>query len=82
MDDLSNAIAILDELQDDPDVSKNIRVKIVSIKKDLEGASKDNFSLVVNKVLSDVEEISNDVNLHPFIRTRLWSLTSLLESLA
>ncbi|MFT4283045.1 MAG: UPF0147 family protein [Candidatus Woesearchaeota archaeon] len=82
MSDMDKAISILDDLQGDVDISKSVKVRIISIKNDLTSSSKDELSLVINKALSDIEELSFDVNLQPFIRDQLLYLTCVLEDLA
>ena len=82
MDDLNQVIELLDELQEDSSVSKNVKMKIQVMKEELQGSSNDNLSLVVNKILSDLEELSSDVNIPMFVRTQIWSVTSLLETLS
>ena len=82
MSELDQVIGLLEELQEDTSVSKNVKLKIQSMKEDLQAASEDTISLTVNKVLSDLEDISSDVNIPMFVRTQLWSVTSLLESLS
>jgi len=81
-EDLRQAIDILEELQEDSAVSKNIKQKVLSIKKDLTGCSVEEISLKVNKTLSELEDISGDVNLPMFVRTQIWQLTSILEKLS
>lgn len=80
-DNLKQAISIFVEMQQDSTVSKNVRLKISMMQKELESCSKDELSLVVNRVISELEEISGDMNLPMFVRTQIWSLTGLLEPL-
>ncbi|MFP4568066.1 MAG: UPF0147 family protein [Candidatus Woesearchaeota archaeon] len=82
MDELNQVLDLLEELQEDTSVSKNVKLKIQSMRQELKEASKDNLSLIVNKILSDLEELSSDVNIPMFVRTQIWSITSLLESLS
>lgn len=83
MDDtMEQIIYILKEMQDDDTVSKNMKNKVAEMQKDLENSKEDELSLKVNKILSDLEDISSDVNIPPFIRTQMWHLTSLLENLS
>ncbi|PIN81242.1 hypothetical protein COV13_01925 [Candidatus Woesearchaeota archaeon CG10_big_fil_rev_8_21_14_0_10_32_9] len=81
-EDLRQVLDILDELQEDGAVSKNIKQKVLGIKKDLTSCSGDEISLRVNKTLSELEDISGDVNLPMFVRTQIWQLTSILEKLS
>ena len=82
MDELNQVLDLLEELQEDTSVSKNVKLKIQAMRDELKASSKDNLSLVVNKILSDLEELSSDVNIPMFVRTQIWSVTSLLESLS
>ncbi len=81
MDNLKQAIDIFQELQQDSSVSKNIRAKVSAMQKELETCPEGELSLRVNKIMSELEEISNDMNLPMFIRTQIWSLTGILEQL-
>lgn len=82
MDELQQVFDMLDELQEDTSVSKNVKLKIQVMKQELQGSSKEDLSLVVNKILSDLEDLSGDVNIPMFVRTQIWSITSLLETLS
>ncbi len=82
MDELEQIIDMLDELQEESSVSKNVKMKLQSMKKELKDANKDNLSLAVNKILSDLEDLSGDINIPMFVRTQIWSITSLLETLS
>ena len=82
MSELDQVVELLEELQEDTSVSKNVKLKIQSMKEELQAANDSNMSLTVNKILSDLEDISSDVNIPMFVRTQLWSITSLLESLS
>ena len=81
MDNLKQALDIFQELQQDNTVSKNIRAKVSAMQKELETCPKEELSLCINKIMSELEEISNDMNLPMFIRTQIWSLTGILEQL-
>jgi uncharacterized protein (UPF0147 family) len=78
---LKQAIDILEEMQQDSSVSKNVRMKISAMQKDLQNSSKEELSLVVNRIISELEEVSGDMNLPMFVRTQIWSITGLLEPL-
>ena len=82
MDEKSQIINMLDELQEDTSVSKNVKTKIQAMKQELIDASEENLSLTVNKLLSDLEDLSSDVNIPMFVRTQIWSVTSMLETLS
>ncbi len=78
-DDFNYVIDIFEELQEDNTVSKNIKSKIATMKSELEKSKEDEISLTANKIIYELEELSNDVNLPAYVRTRLFSITSTLE---
>ena len=80
-DDLQEVIDYLEELQGDSTVPKNIKSKLKEMVSELKNNEKD-VSLKVNKCLSELDEICEDSNLQPFIRTQLWGIASMLEKLA
>lgn len=82
MDQKQQIIEILEDIEEDTSVSRNIKEKVSEMKNDLSKAKDDDLSLVVNKILSDLEELSNDVNVPDFVRTQLWHLSSMLETFA
>ena len=79
-DQMKEIIDLIQELQDDSTVPRNVKNKLQDMQTELSDESGD-LSLKVNKILSDVEEIANDINLPMFTRTQIWNLTSLLEGL-
>lgn len=81
-DNLKRAIDILGDLQEDNLVSRNIKQKVTVMRSELEKSNNQDLSLKINKMLSDLEEISADVNLPLFVRTQVWHLTSILEKMA
>lgn len=64
------------DLQDDFSIPKNVKCKLLDIDKCLKEAD----SLQLNRVLDVLDEISNDVNIQSYIRSRIWSLSTMLES--
>ncbi len=74
-------IHVLKELQEDNSVSKNIKQKVSAMQSELEGCSENDLSLTVNKILCDLEELSSDVNLPPFIRTQILHISGMLETI-
>lgn len=76
---IMNIIDLLRELQDDSTVPRNVKVKLQEMQTTLE-KEEGELSLRINKILADVEEIANDINLPMFVRTQIWNLTSMLES--
>lgn len=76
---LQEVIDAFSELEEDSSVPKNIKQKIVNIREELE--SEKDLSLKVNKSLNELDDISDDVNIPTYIRTQIWSLSSMLEQL-
>jgi len=75
--ELSTAKELLSELKEDNTVPRNVRGKIESMISNLNDESE--VQIKVSKVLSELEVISDDVNLQPYIRTQIWDVVSLLE---
>ena len=79
MDDkeIEDVIGILNELQEDITVPKNVRIKIEKI---INSLKEDTKPLIkINKALNDLDEIAADVNLQPYTRTQIWNVISALE---
>jgi uncharacterized protein len=72
-------ISALTALKNDEGVPKNVRSKIETIISHLHDDSE--LSLKVGKSLHNLDEISEDLNLPPFIRTQIWNISSMLEKL-
>ncbi len=77
---LEQVFEVMEDLQEDTTVSKNIRNKISLMQSELKDCRQDRLSLTINKILSDLEDLSSDVNIPPFVRTQFWHISSLLES--
>jgi len=79
MDDkeIEDVIGILNELQEDITVPKNVRIKIEKIIDSLKEDTK--LPIKINKALNDLDEIAADVNLQPYTRTQIWNVISVLE---
>ncbi|MBL7056205.1 UPF0147 family protein [Candidatus Woesearchaeota archaeon] len=76
-EEISSVIDLLDELKEDSTVPKNVRVKIDGMISNLNGDVE--TQIKVSKVLSELEVISEDVNLQSYTRTQIWDIVSLLE---
>jgi uncharacterized protein len=74
---IESVIAALSDLHSDSSVPRNVRTKIdfmiATLKQDSE------LSIKVNRCLSELDEISSDVNLQSYTRTQLWNVMSILE---
>ena len=80
MKDFQEVIGALTELENDASVPKNIKNKINEMLKFINESS--DKSMKINKLLHELEEISSDVNLQPFIRTQFWNISSMLEAIS
>lgn len=74
---MENTIAILNELKGDNTVPKNVRMKIEGAVSILGQHGEQHIK--VSRVLSELEEIAEDVNLQPYTRTQIWDVISILE---
>lgn len=76
---INETIGKLEELEEDINIPKNVKIKIKSIieilKKDIEK------SIKINQALNELDEISNDPNLEPYTRTQMWNFVSILEKI-
>ncbi|MFH1399913.1 MAG: UPF0147 family protein [Nanoarchaeota archaeon] len=70
-------VTALQDLQADSGVPKNVRAKVQGMIEDLR--SVDDSSVIVNRLLSELEDIGNDINLQSFIRTQIYNISSMLE---
>ena len=73
-------IETLQELEEDTNLPKNIKIKIQKIIEMLKEDAE--VSIKVNKALNDLDEISNDPNLESYTRAQLWNIVSLLEKIS
>lgn len=80
-DQLAEVIEYVAELEQDSNVPKNIKNKLSEIVKLLKGSKDNELSLTINKLLSDLDEISGDANLDQFTRQQIWSISSMLEGI-
>ena len=78
---LEEVVEFISELEDDHNVPRNIKAKLADIMKRLKSASQQELSLTINKLLCDLDDISNDANLDSFTRQQIWSISSMLEAI-
>ena len=66
-------------LQEDTGTPRSVREKLGNmisyLKKDADDSTK------VSTVLSQLDELSQDVNIPPFVRTQLYSISGMLEQI-
>ncbi|MBN1175768.1 UPF0147 family protein [Candidatus Woesearchaeota archaeon] len=78
---LEEVIEYVTELEQDSNVPRNIKNKLSAIVKLLKSSNNEDLSLTINKLLSDLDEISGDANLDQFTRQQIWSISSMLEGI-
>lgn len=76
---IDQVISSLELLKEDLTIPKNVKEKvensIIYLKeKDVENAVK------VDKVIQELDDLSSDPNLPNYLKTQLWNILSLLES--
>jgi len=69
----------LNEIKEDATAPRNVRTKIESVVNTLKEDTE--LSIKVNKALSELDQIANDVNLQAYTRTQIWNIMSMLEKL-
>ena len=79
--EIEEAIEYMSELESDSGVPRNVKAKMSLIIKALKEVKEEELSLTINKLLSDLDEISSDANLDSFTRQQIWSISSMLEGL-
>ncbi|HLD88725.1 MAG TPA: UPF0147 family protein [Candidatus Nanoarchaeia archaeon] len=75
---LSSVLEALNELQNDNTVPRNVKNKVGAIIEILKDETTD-VSIRINKVMQELEEITEDPNMQAYIRTQIWNVVSLLE---
>ncbi len=68
----------LEDMKDDSLLPRSVKARINSVISIL--GEDCEVSLKVNKSLHELEDVSQDPNIQPFLRTQLWHVASLLES--
>lgn len=75
--DFSEINKLLDEINDDRTVPRNIRNLILDAKNNLN--SKQDIAVKINSAISILDEVSNDSNIPIYTRTQIWNIVSMLE---
>jgi uncharacterized protein (UPF0147 family) len=76
MDDI---IAAIREVQEESSLPKAVQSKLEDIITILEGPGE--TRLKASKVLSEIEDLTDNNAIPSFVRTQLWNIASLLETL-
>ena len=77
--DITQIIALLQELSNDRKVPRNVRSIIDDARKELTG-TEENLPTKINTTVSMLDEISNDPNIQSYTRTQIWNVVSMLEA--
>ncbi len=78
-DKVNGIIAALMELEHDTTVPKNIKDKVQKTLDVLQGNG--DLSIKKNKVLQELDEVADDINIQPYTRAQIWNIVSMLEKL-
>ena len=76
--DMTEINKLLDEINEDRTVPRNIRNLLVEAKKHLNN-DKEDIAVRLNSAISILDEVSNDPNIPTYTRTQIWNIVSLLE---
>jgi len=76
--EMSEINKLLDEINEDRTVPRNIRNMIVEVKQHLNN-EKEDIAVRINAAISILDEVSNDPNIPTYTRTQIWNIVSLLE---
>ena len=77
--DITEVVQLLNQIEEDLAVPKNVRSRICSMKIMFEKGNGD-IRIKIDRSLQELDEISDDPNIPSFIRTQIWNIVSLLES--
>lgn len=77
-DNVYHVLSVLEELQKDTSLPKNVKSKLERITWILN--ENHDFCIRINKALDQFEDIVEDINLKPHTRAQIWNVVSILES--
>ena len=78
-DELEIVFNAISELSEENSVPKSVKFKLEKISSILEEDAE--ISIKINKALDELDELAEDNNIQPYIRTQIWNLVSILESI-
>lgn len=78
--EISEIIAILEEIANDTSVPKNVKDKVAIVIKILKNEG--DLKVNVNKALNELDEVADDPNLESYTRSLVWNIVSMLEKVA
>ena len=77
MSEFAEVIVSLEQLKEDSSTPRNVKLKIEATIKALQ--EENAVSLRASKALHELEDIAEDNNMQPHIRTQIFNVVSLLE---
>ena len=77
--EIQAVIQNLQELIEDGSMPRNVKNHFEHMIKILQ--SHEEVSVRINKVLNELDEVSDDTNIEAYTRTQIWGLASMLESI-
>ena len=78
--EIGTIISLLNEINADRTVPKNIRSSVEQVKSDLNNENMD-MAVRINSAISILDEVSNDPNIPIYTRTQIWNIVSMLEAM-
>ena len=76
---IENALIKINELKEDTMTPKGLKDKLDEIIEILKDKEED--TIKINKALDVLDNISSENNVQPYIRTQIWNIVSILESI-
>ena len=76
---MENIVEHIQMMQEEKEMPKNIKAKLTHIVSILKNEDEE-LSLKIDKAISEIEDIAEDVNIQSEVRMDLFNITSLLES--
>lgn len=77
---LRDVINMMDELINDKTVPRNVKNRLEDVKNSLKDRKTEKM-VRIGTAISVMDEISTDINLSMYARTKLWNIVSMLESM-
>lgn len=74
---IKDIIVVLSELEGDSTIPRNVKQKITIIISILKEPAE--ISIKIDKALQELDEVTDDNNLQPHVRTQIWNIVSMLE---
>ena len=78
--DVESISKLLDEINEDRTVPRNIRKSITDAKEYLNN-QKEDMKVRISSAISILDGISNDPNIPTYTRTQIWNIVSMLEAM-